>query len=364
MIFVYISELLLYLCFSVLAGAFIHQLVPTNLKPSMVVHKGWIQLSIIGIMLFSAGPLFRLIDVFYANQSWFTAIISIIGKFEVGRSWALTATIAFFFLLFVTVFPVLENQKLTIISFTFLLALVLIVGWTSHSTSVANTIGFMFHTLHFIAVIVWVGILFVISWFSTDYRNWLQFLDWFTSVALTCVMLIIGSGIYLMQFVLEPSEYVNAWTMPYGQALLIKHLLILPVLIFAFINGVWIKRLLEKEKSINPLPWVRIESIVLLLVFTATGVLGQQETPIHIEDTLQRNGFSPLFEFFYGEPFSFYTNVGFQFGPINILLFVLAGLFAFMVPYAFKMRASSLVSLVMGLLSALCLYLGLMTSVM
>lgn len=360
MIYVYLSELLLYLCFSVLAGAFISQLVPNDLKPTIVIHKRWIQLSIIGVMLFSAAPLFRLIDVFYANQSKFTAIFNIIGKFEVGKAWAVMAAVALLFLLFVTFFPV--NNKTTIISFVFLLALVLTVGWTSHSASIANMNGFTFHSLHFVAVIVWAGILFVVSWFAKDSRNWIEFLDWFSSIALTCVMLIIGSGIYLMQFVLDPSEYANAWTIPYGQSLLIKHILIVPVLIFAFINGVWMKRMIVRQKNVNPLPWVRIESIILLLVFTATGVLGQQETPLHIEDTLQRNGYSPLFEFFYGEPFSFFMNVGFEFGPINILLFVLAALFVFMVFYAFKMK-SSIIALVMGLLSALCLYLGLMTGI-
>lgn len=363
MIWIYISELLLYFSFSIITGTFIMLLVPKSLKPTIVLNKRLVQLSIIGVILFSAAPVLRLGHIFYEDESLLTGMLNVIGSFEVGRAWALTAVIAVFFLLLVTFFPVFHNRQLIILSLVYLGALVLVLGWSSHSASINHWSGFMFHTIHFIAVITWVGILLIVGWFSIDARHWLQFLSWFSSVAFTCLMLIVGSGIFLMQFVLDAKDYVNAWTIPYGQALLIKHLLILPVLIFAFINGFWMKVKLKDRRNINPRPWVKIESITLLFVFTATGVLGQQEPPLNIERTLQSNGPSALFIFFFEGTIDSVVNVQFILSPMSVLLFTISAMFALIVFYVFKVRASAAVALLMGILCSLSLYLGLMYSI-
>ncbi|WP_075619139.1 copper resistance D family protein [Paenisporosarcina indica] len=363
MIWVYISELLLYLSFSILTGTLIIQLVPKSLKPTILLNKRIVQLSIIGIMVFSAAPVLRLVQIFYKDQGLLEAMLNVIRSFEVGRAWSLTVVIALFFFLLVTFFPVFQNRKLTILSMAYLFALILVFAWASHSTSIANWSGFVFHTLHYAAVITWVGILLVVGWFSIDSRNWLQFLSWFTSVAVICLMFIFGSGIILMQFVLDTKDYGNAWAIPYGQALLIKHLLILPVLIFAFINGIWAKRKLEQKEKVNPLPWVKVESVALLLVFAATAVLGQQEPPLNIDQTLLNNGPSALFDFFYAGTIDTVENIQINFSNISVILFILSAIFALIMLYAFKMRASTVVSFVMGLLCTLCLYLGFMSSI-
>jgi len=363
MIWVYISELLLYLSFSIIAGTLIIQLVPKSLKPTIVINKRLIQISIIGIILFSLAPVLRLVHIFYEDQSLLEAMLNVVRSFEVGRAWSFTAVIAIFFFLLVTFFPVFKNRKLTILSLVYLFALVLVFGWASHSASIANWSGFIIHSLHFVAVITWVGTLLVVGWFSVDARHWLRFLSWFTSVAVICLMLIVGSGIFLMQFVLDTKEYVNAWMIPYGQAILIKHLLILPVLILAFINGVWMKRKLLASENINPLPWVKIEGVTLLLVFTATAVLGQQEPPLNIERYLLSNEPSALFSFFNEGKIDSVAKVQFIINPMSVLLFILSAMFALIVLYGFKMRASAVVSLIMGLLCALSLYLGFMWSI-
>ena len=335
MIWVYISELLLYLSFSIITGTLIIQLVPKSLKPNILLNKRLVQISIIGIMLFSAAPVLRLVQIFYEDQGLLEAMLNVLGSFEVGRAWSLTVVIAIFFFLLVTFFPVFQNRKLTILSLVYLFALVLVFGWASHSASIANWIGFMFHTLHFAAVITWIGILLIVGWFSVDTRHWLQFLSWFSSVAVICLMLIVGSGIILMQFVLDAKDYVNAWTIPYGQALLIKHLLIFPVLIFAFINGIWVKRKLEQKEKMNPLPWVKVESVTLLLVFTATAVLGQQEPPLNIDRTLINSGPSALFDFFYAGTIDTVENIQINFSNISVILLILSAIFASIVLYGY-----------------------------
>lgn len=363
MIWVYISELLLYLSFSIIAGTLIIHLVPQSLKPTIVLNKRLVQISIIGIILFSAAPVLRLVQIFYEDQGLLEVMLNVIRSFEVGRAWSLTVVIAIFFFILVTFFPVFQNRKLTILSMVYLFALVLVFAWASHTTSIANWFGFVFHTLHYAAVITWIGILLIVGWFSINARHWLQFLSWFTSVAVICLMLIFGSGIFLMQFVLDTKDYVNAWAIPYGQALFIKHLLILPVLIFAFINGIWVKRKMEQKENLNPLPWVKAESVTLLLVFTATAVLGQQEPPLNIDQTLINNGPSALFDFFYAGTIESVAKIQINFNLIGVILFILSAIFASIVTYSFKMRASVVVSFVMGLLCTLCLYLGFMSSI-
>ena len=115
-------------------------------------------------------------------------------------------------------------------------------GWSSHASSYDQVKGFYNHSAHFTAVSVWAGILFVVSWFSKNHSNWLNFLKWFTPVAIVCFISTIMTGFILMTFAVEFKDYPNSWMLPYGQALLIKHLLIIPLMIYAMINSILIKR--------------------------------------------------------------------------------------------------------------------------
>ena len=45
---------------------------------------------------------------------------------------------------------------------------------------------------------------------------------------------------------MEFEDYPNSWMLPYGQALLIKHLLIIPLLVYAVINSILMKKKLDK----------------------------------------------------------------------------------------------------------------------
>jgi putative copper resistance protein D len=47
-------------------------------------------------------------------------------------------------------------------------------------------------------------------------------------------------------------EYINSWILSYGQALLIKHLLIVPVMVFALFNGFYMKSKLAKKDGYDP----------------------------------------------------------------------------------------------------------------
>lgn len=362
MAWIYISESLLYLSFSVLMGAFIIQFIPDRLKPDIRIPKRLIQLAVLGIVFFSIAPIIRLIWFLYEDIGLTMTIQNVLG-FEVGRAWTLTIILAVFFYLFVSLFPVLRNKILSALSLVFIVILLLALGWASHAASLTNWSGFVVHSLHFTAVTVWVGILLIVGWCSKTQENWLSYLRWFTPLAISCFLIIVGTGLFLMTLVIELNEYGDAWMVPYGQALLVKHLTIIPVLFFAFINGFWIRRKLLRQQQINPIPWLKFESILLFLTFVSTGVLGQQEPPHSIATTLAGSGPSVLFDYFYLGDIDPSMHVQFELNTLSVLYFILAAVFIWHIAYGFKNKVQAIVPFFMGIFCILSLYFGVMASI-
>lgn len=48
--------------------------------------------------------------------------------------------------------------------------------------------------------------------------------------------------------------YADSWMLNYGQALLIKHLIIIPILIFTFTNDFLVKKRMQNDLSFDPKP--------------------------------------------------------------------------------------------------------------
>ena len=363
MLFVYISETLLYLCFSLLIGSFVLALIPTSKRPAFKINKLWLQFSIFGIVIFSMFPIIRLILYLYEDIGLMLTIQNVLTSFEIGKAWTFTLFVSIIFYIYVFIFPVLLNKIHTIVSIVFTLTLIVSLGWASHSASLTEWSGFATHSLHFLAVTTWVGILLVISCFSINHDNWLQFLKWFTPVALVSIGMVIVSGIFLMNLVVEINNYPNSWILPYGQALLIKHLIIVPVLIFAFINGFFIRRRIKNGLAINPLPWVRLESLFLLLVFSATAVLGQQEPPHSIESVVTSNGMSKMFNAIYSGSISAPIHADFNFTVLSVLFFAISLSFLLLIGFTLMKKSASLAVFMLSFLLIVSLYLGLINSV-
>lgn len=363
MIWIYLSESLLYLCFSIMMGVFIIQFIPERFKPDIQVSKRVVQLAILGVVLFSVAPVIRIILFLYEDIGLIMTIQNVLGGFEVGKAWNFTVILSIFFYLFVSIFPVLKKRLLSAISLVFTLALIVALGWASHSASLTVYSGFIFHTLHFLAVTVWIGILLTVGWFSKNQNNWLRFLQWYTPVAASCFLIIAGSGIYMMTLVIDVNEYMDAWMVSYGQALLMKHLSIIPVLFFAFMNGFWMKRKLRRQEPINPLPWLKLESVLLFITFVLTGILGQQEPPHSIKITLSGNGPSPIFDYFYSGIIEPAMHLEFGYSTISILFLTAAVWFLSMIVYCFRKGTSAAATFLMGLFCAISIYFGLMSSI-
>lgn len=363
MLWIYFSETLLYLCFSLLMGSFIIALIPINNKPSIRVSKRWLQFSILGIVVLSLFPIIRLVLFLYADIGLSLTIQNVIAGFEVGQAWTFTLFLAFIFYLYVSMFSVFTNKKHILVSILFTLGLILSLGWASHSASLTEWSGFIAHTLHFLAVTIWIGILMVVSWCSKNHLNWTAFLNWFTPVAILSLVVITGTGLFLMTLVQDFSEYANSWLLPYGQALLIKHLIIIPIIVFAFINGVWMRKRIRLDPKVNPLPWVKAESGLLLLIFAATAVLGQQEPPHSVESTISGGGLSRIFGALNNGVITKPINASFDFNIIGSLFFILTLVFLILIVTVFVKKAPSVVAFIMSVLCIVSLYLGLMNSV-
>ncbi len=169
------------------------------------------------------------------------------------------------------------------------MAMVVTFAWSGHASSIKGAEGMLVHSIHALAVFIWTGGLLILGFWSPSDRNWGIFLEWFKPLVTLCFLLIVGSGIYLMSVVVQVEEYSDSWILPYGQALLWKHVLILPVLIIGIMNGKWSYASPERSFEVRRMR-MRMEGILILLLFTATAWLGQQEPPHSIKDTLQSSG--------------------------------------------------------------------------
>ena len=356
-----ITQSLLYLCFAILIGSFILYLVPNTHRPDINVPKGALMIAIGGIAIFSFFPVLQLVlylspDIGFA-QTWQSVLLT----FEVGKAWIFTYILSTILFIFVIWFDYRKRALYAYIAIICTFILILALGWASHASSYDRVWGFFNHTAHLTAVSVWVGILFVVSWFSKNHANWLNFLKWFTPVAIVCFSSTIITGLFLMAVVVEFKDYANSWMLPYGQALLIKHLLIIPLLVYAMINSLFIKKKLRSDINFNPRPWARMESIIILLIFSATAALGQQSPP-H-ETTVTTGLVSKLFILFYQGHFQPKMTVQLALNPTSISFIVLAILFFALIIISFTKKTPSIVSFLMSVLLVLCIYLSLIFSI-
>lgn len=356
-----ISEVLLYLCFSILVGSFIIILVPSAFRPKLNVRKSIQIVATIGIMIFSFIPILLLVLELNKGNDFGGTLQMVLYTFEVGKSWIFTLLVANMLFIFLLCF---DNQKNRIFAYgglvlTFLLILGL--GWSSHAGSVGQVKGFITHTSHFTAVTVWIGILLIISWFSKGSSNWLNFLKWFTPLAAVCFGITVVSGLVLMTFVVNFNAYTDTWMLPYGQLLLIKHLLILPLLMYAVINSLLIKKKLQSNPNFNPKPWTRVESLIVLLIFSVTAALSNQSPPS--ENTFNNEGPSKLFSYFHQGQNLQVMHVELTMNATGLSFLIVSVLLIALTIYAFLKKAPTFLTFLLSILFVFSSYLTLMFSI-
>ncbi|MFE8699904.1 copper resistance D family protein [Cytobacillus sp. FJAT-54145] len=362
MILTIFSETLLYLCFSILIGAFLLSLITNSHKPDIKVPKGVMMASIGGIAIFSFVPLLSLIFHLYEDLGFLTTFHSVLFTFEVGKAWIFTYIVANFLFIFVVWIDYRKNPFYAMIGLSITLLLLLALGWASHASSLDQWKGFLTHTAHFTAVCVWVGVLIVTSWFSINHSNWSSFLRWFRPLAMICFTATVLSGLVLMSLVVEFKEYPTSWSISYGQALLIKHLLVIPLIAYAFINSFLIRKRLQLDSTYNPIIWTRAESIVVLLIFSVTAALGQQSPPHDIALTIRTEGVSSLFSSIYRGNIYPDFIVQFSLNVMSLSFFALSFVFLALIILSYVKKLSVIVSFYMCFLFVVSGYLALILS--
>lgn len=357
-----LSEALLYLCFALLAGTFILRWVPAEFKPKVNVSITTQLVATMGIALLSFIPLIQLI-VHLANMDGLgSAVETILLSFRVGNAWLFTFIITIILALYITLFGE-DNRKTSIIGeMVLLLLLTFGVAWSSHAGSIQGFYGIGLHAIHLIAVSAWAGVLLVVSWFSSQTTAWLNFLKWFHPTAIICFLLIVISGLLLMNVTTAETAYKDALLASYGQGLLLKQLFIIPLTLYALINGFWMKHRLKKDPMFSPKPWVRVEFFIITIIFFLTGLFNEQSPPMNIDNLIAHSGYAPILNMFYNGTLEG-INVSFVFTEVSIVFGIIALLCLGGNLLLFKMKQHAALSFLASVLFVLMAYFAIIQSI-
>ncbi|MEX3619858.1 copper resistance D family protein [Paenibacillus glucanolyticus] len=359
MSYYWLSEPFLYLAYAVLAGITVLSLVPKAYKPEISLPAWLGPVSAVAIMVCGFVPLLQIMMFFKDDIGFWQSFNSIMFKFSEGEryAWILVLSI----LLAVLTIIVRRNSG-TVLRWLMPVALLGIAAAMSsfnHAASLFESSGQLAFFGHFTAMAIWTGTLLITGWFSTDPERWGAFLRWFHPAAIVCVVIVIGSGLFLMTAVTP--DPVNSWTLSYGQALLVKHILILPLLVFAFVNGHLVKRKLRHDASYQPTAWARSESILIWLIYIATGYMNQQPAPHDVTDTLASYGPASTFVWFH--PGFTIGELAFTWSWIGILSLCIGLVLLWNVVNVFRRNRAAAGGLLSGLGAVVLIYCGLMFSV-
>jgi putative copper resistance protein D len=147
----------------------------------------------------------------------------------------------------------------------------------------------------------------------------------------------------------------------YGQGLLIKHLFILPLLFYALGNGLIVKYKLSKDAAFNPIPWIRVEGIILLVIFTITAIFSQQSPPHG--HYVASEAVSPLFRLFHHDIIEAGSTIGFAVNINTVSFFFLSLLCMGLMVLSFFKKASIGITFLFSCLFVISVYIMLMVTV-
>lgn len=348
----------LYLCLSILLGISVLALIPEERKVKLGIPRNISTFLSIGVSFFAMVPIIDLATSLqeYREGGWLSSLTYVLTNIEGGRAWLFLLLIV---LLHVVIVKTIYKKRIAAsLSLLLVIAMIVLQSLIGHSASMNSVQGATFHTVHFLAVGIWSGILLVVSLFTTEEGDWQKFVGWFTKVAVGCMVWIALTGVMMSLTLTE--NLVSSWMFSYGQALLFKHLLFIILLVCAFVNGFLMKKLVENHPSFSPRRWWKAESILVLLVYTITGYMTEQEPPRDISQMLNEQDPTFLFRSFtmmesYG-PLTLSPNV------ISVLFLIIAGVFLFLV-WSMVKKNSVAGALFVSLLFVCSLYLGFMSGI-
>lgn len=352
-----VTEYVSYMLFSFLVGHIVLQFVPQTHKPVITVTKQSLLLAVLGIIVLTFLPVLQVILFFSPDGLISLTSYSILTEFQVGIAWLYGSFFA------VLLWMALYVEGSRYIQAFFLLLMIFSIGYASHSSTLNLWPGLFSHAIHFLMITMWVGVLLHVGWLSKESTNWHLFLKWFTPFSVILFFTVTITGIFLMFFVVEPRDYANSWVLTYGQMLLLKHLSIIPILAFALING-FLARKAKTNDQFNPLKWVQSETIILMVVFFITGVLGTLPPPHQVNATLIQEGPAPWIEYLLGQNIAAPFIVQLSFHLEAVILLIIGVIFIGLLLISFYKKMSPFIALAFGIAFIISTYLGLMFSIL
>lgn len=321
--YAYFSETLLYLCFALVSGAIIMNGVPERNKPELRIPGMLLFNAVIGIAVLSLVPVIKntIFLTRFAGPFW-DIIDDVLLDLEFGKAWIWMFILCTAFLALMSFRELHRHRAANGIAAVLMLGLLFSYGWASHAAGQSESWGFLAQSFHLLAASVWIGVLIAAGWFAERSDRWLLFLQWFHPLAVVCVLVIVGAGFVMMAYIVP--DYTNSWIISYGQVLLIKHLLFIPVLAFGFLNGYRLKSKLRRNPDYDPRPSFRAESVLVTLIFAATAFMGMQRPPHDDPENPEPLVPSILFRAIYGGDASPELQIEPGFTPISIVLAVLS----------------------------------------
>ncbi|SNZ16916.1 putative copper resistance protein D [Terribacillus aidingensis] len=351
MILVPLMELLSYIAFSFVAGYLVFRLIRKQ-EAAVQTPRSDVLAGAASAALVTSGPVINLVSVIGAQNGYGKALLTVLFQTAAGHVWL------GIFLLAICVWVLLYVNKLPMVTLVLFLSMLFLRAYGSHpDEGIMNTFA---HLIHLSAAVFWVGVL-VHACFYTDERfNWESFLKWFSPFTAVLVMAVIGSGVVTMSFAMDMRDYGNVLMLTYGQMLLIKHIVFIPVLVFTVINMFLVKQV-RQHSHFQPLNWIRAEAFLLAIVFACSALLKSSAAPANIAEALSNAGAAPIFGSIFQRVTA--TSVATWYMSITgIVCFAGAGLFLVSILYFFKKRAKAGFALAAACAASGLLYAAIMTS--
>lgn len=356
---VMISQALLYVCFAILAGGFLLLLIPSTYRPDVKISTDYLLISAILVPILAFMPVLD-ITLFIAPRLGFAeALQTVLLSYTVGNAWDFTLMVSALLVLVIALMRSKEKRISAFIALLLTFGLMLTIAWSSHAGAMDPIKGITGHFIHLAAISIWVGVVLVVGWCATNPTNWLKFLSWFSKVAIGCLVATALSGFLLMDVMVD--GYTDSWMVSYGQGLLIKHLFLIPLVFYALLNGFVVKYFLSKDAAFNPIPWIRLEGIVLFVIFALTAFFTQQSPPHG--NYLTDDAVSPLFQLFHGGIIDFSSTIGLTINLDIVYFFFLALILVGLMLLSIYKKASIVVTFLISCLLVVNVYIMLMISV-
>ncbi|SDB91690.1 copper resistance D family protein [Shouchella lonarensis] len=356
-----IFNLIGYIIVALLVGVTICQILPSTREMNIGSRSQF-------VALLSSMPALLLIQILFLSVTYaeffsmpyVDAVFVTLQDHAIGQSWLYTMIIWLCLILNVLFFYKRNSAVMAWINLVGIVLMIVVLSGASHGASVAGSTGWLANSLHLIGMAFWIGPLFVVSLYGARLKRPHQFQRIFSVLALFSLLFLIASGFILMGEMAP--DYVNSWMLSYGQLLLIKHLLFLPLLIFGFRHMLSLSGKGVHLDTAERMRSFRMESLFALTVFAVTAWMTETEPPHNVLRTLQFEPMNAITSLFLREPLLENQLLSFTPSGIAIVLFICAiALLMIAIIAAWRVRKTFMTSsFLLGFVG--CMYIATMLS--